>query len=264
MDYESGMKYKDIAAKYNVSLNTVKSWRARNGWARGAPEAKKGAPEKQKRVHPKTVPKAVTESDATDKQKLFAMLYLQRFNGTWAYMKAYGVDAETARASAPRLLANVSVKRIIDELKAEQAAELHMTQMDVLQDLAKQARADIGDYVEFGSDAVVEIKDGEPTGITYQVDRVHLKAQSDVDTSLIKSVAIDKGFVKLELYDKQKAMDMLLKNLPNAAVTRRAKAEADLAEYKRDLMTGDGDTTEGTVIIDDIGSGDQAEDDHQD
>lgn len=46
-DYLRGMKYKDIAEKYGVSLNTVKSWKQRNGWDR-----KKGAP-KQERVHTK-------------------------------------------------------------------------------------------------------------------------------------------------------------------------------------------------------------------
>ena len=34
MDYESSMKYKDIAQKYNISLNTVKSWKARYKWQR--------------------------------------------------------------------------------------------------------------------------------------------------------------------------------------------------------------------------------------
>ncbi|QIB26087.1 phage terminase small subunit [Caloranaerobacter azorensis] len=38
-DYLKGMKYKDIAKKYNVSLNTVKSWVRRYNWA----EKKKGA-----------------------------------------------------------------------------------------------------------------------------------------------------------------------------------------------------------------------------
>lgn len=28
-DYKNGMKQKDIAAKYNVSINTVKSWQQR-------------------------------------------------------------------------------------------------------------------------------------------------------------------------------------------------------------------------------------------
>ena len=35
LDYKSGMKYKDIAEKYNVSLNTVKSWKTRY-WGKGA------------------------------------------------------------------------------------------------------------------------------------------------------------------------------------------------------------------------------------
>lgn len=44
-DYLQGMKYKEIAEKYGVSLNTVKSWKQRHGW-----ERKKGA-HKPKRVH---------------------------------------------------------------------------------------------------------------------------------------------------------------------------------------------------------------------
>ena len=31
-DYQSGLKYKEIAEKYGVSLNTVKSWKTRYGW----------------------------------------------------------------------------------------------------------------------------------------------------------------------------------------------------------------------------------------
>jgi uncharacterized protein YjcR len=46
-DYQRGMKYKDIAEKYGVSLNTVKSWKQRHGW-----ERKKGAP-LDKGVHTK-------------------------------------------------------------------------------------------------------------------------------------------------------------------------------------------------------------------
>lgn len=31
-DYYAGIKYKDIAAKYNVSINTVKTWKRRYSW----------------------------------------------------------------------------------------------------------------------------------------------------------------------------------------------------------------------------------------
>ncbi|WP_411829287.1 phage terminase small subunit [Paenibacillus kribbensis] len=46
-DYKRGMKYKDIAEKYGVSLNTVKSWKQRHSWSR-----KKDAPA-EKGVHTK-------------------------------------------------------------------------------------------------------------------------------------------------------------------------------------------------------------------
>lgn len=46
-DYKRGMKYKEIAEKYGVTLNTVKSWKQRYGWNR-----EKGA-HKQKGVHTK-------------------------------------------------------------------------------------------------------------------------------------------------------------------------------------------------------------------
>lgn len=38
-DYQRGMKYKEIAEKYGVSINTVKSWKQRHSWQR-----QKGAP----------------------------------------------------------------------------------------------------------------------------------------------------------------------------------------------------------------------------
>ncbi|MCY7919547.1 phage terminase small subunit [Bacillus vallismortis] len=46
-DYVKGMKYKDLAEKYGVSVNTIKSWKQRHSW-----ERKKGAPI-EKSVHTK-------------------------------------------------------------------------------------------------------------------------------------------------------------------------------------------------------------------
>ena len=50
-DYEAGMKYKDIAIKHDVSINTVKSWQRRHNWTRtkkGAPKNPRGAPKGNK------------------------------------------------------------------------------------------------------------------------------------------------------------------------------------------------------------------------
>ena len=34
LDYISGMKYKELAQKYGVSINTIKSWKTRYGWTK--------------------------------------------------------------------------------------------------------------------------------------------------------------------------------------------------------------------------------------
>lgn len=44
-DYELEMKYKDIAEKYGVSINTVRSWKTRYKWIRN---------KSKKDVHTKT------------------------------------------------------------------------------------------------------------------------------------------------------------------------------------------------------------------
>lgn len=46
-DYQSGMKYKDIAQKYGVSINTVKSWKTRYKWSK---DTKRSVHTKQKKV----------------------------------------------------------------------------------------------------------------------------------------------------------------------------------------------------------------------
>ena len=43
-DYIAGMKYKEIADKYGVSINTVKSWKKRYAWTR---DKKEGCTQKE-------------------------------------------------------------------------------------------------------------------------------------------------------------------------------------------------------------------------
>lgn len=52
IDYQNGMKYREIADKYGVSINTIKSWKKRNNWSRkaGAPP-EKGCTQNEKGAH---------------------------------------------------------------------------------------------------------------------------------------------------------------------------------------------------------------------
>lgn len=281
-DYEAGMKYKDIAAKYDVKLNTVKSWKSRY-WNKGAPP-EKSVHTKRKKVAHKIVDELVDNDDLTDKQKTFCLYYLQRFNATWAYMKAYGVNYATASAAGARMLVNVKVQTQLTELKKSIADDLHLTAVDIASEYAKQAFSDVGDYLSFktidtpiwerlyrkngpfidnnGHYDYVEVTDpntGKPAMHTKH--EVRFKDQSMVDTSLIKSIKTDKGEVNLELYDRMQALNHLNKLVEDSKLDRaikqqqleKVKADAKLSQAKVDLISGAVNEADTTKLIDDIG-----------
>lgn len=242
------MKYKDIAAKYEVSLNTVKSWQQRNNWQRGPTKkevhtkSKKGA-HKVEKVAPKIIEEISTNDELNDQQKLFCLYYVQRFNATWAYMQAYGVDYRTANVNGPRLLGNASVRKQIDKLRGEIASDLMLTADDIAKQYAKQAFSDIGDYVEFGTEMEQVMAlygpmvDKDKNPVMQKRSRVYLKDDEDVDTSLIKSVKFGKDGPVVELYDKQKAMDALMNYVGEKQTLKGQLMQAQIDRLK--IQNGD-------------------------
>ncbi|PWG00850.1 terminase small subunit [Levilactobacillus bambusae] len=89
------------------------------------------------------------DSTLTEKQKLFCLYYLQRFNATWAYQKACQVDQRTAEIAENRLLRNVEVKEELDALKQQQTADLYLDTNDILKEYVKQATASFGDVLDY-------------------------------------------------------------------------------------------------------------------
>ncbi len=249
LDYLAGMKYKDIAEKYNVALSTVKSWKTRNGWQR-TKKAKKSTRTKPKSMRTKVEKVARSRSpdlleeladndELTDKQKAFCLYYLQRYNATWAYQKAYGGSYESATANGPRLIGNDRIKKQLTELKKQQSAELYATANDIMLGYLKQAHSDVTDVLEFKTvkrlswnkipddtgpyedanghyrlDPKIDPETGEQA--FYYENLVLLKDSNEIDTSNVKSIRINDGEAVVEMYDKQKAMKELLNRLPNA------------------------------------------------
>jgi len=234
LDYLAGMKYKDIAEKYNVALSTVKSWKTRNGWQRTKIE------KVARSRSPDLLEELADNDELTDKQKAFCMYYLQRYNATWAYQKAYGVSYATASVEGHKTLRNPKIKKQLTELKKQQSAELYATANDIMLNYLKQAHSDVTDVLEFKTvkrlkwnkvpDDTGEYEDANghyrldpkidpATGeqAFYYENLVLLKDSNEIDTSNIKSIRINDGEAVVEMYDKQKAMKELLERLPSAS-----------------------------------------------
>ncbi|MCM0599216.1 terminase small subunit [Periweissella fabalis] len=183
---------------------------------------------------------------------------MKSYNATQAYMNAYDVTYDSARVLGSKMLTNINIRAEIERLKKEKTRKLDLSYESLLLDLAREANADIGEYVNFAShdETVVDGK-GKPVldvngaEIIAHKSQVWLKDKADVDTSLIKKVSVGKDGVQLELHDRSKARDELLKRLApdeklKALQIERAKTELELAKKKLELLNGG---TEDNVTI---------------
>lgn len=266
-DYMNGMKYKDIADKHGVSINTVKSWKKRYAWNRdrGAPQNKKvahkgkkgctqnekGCIQDQKSIDEKkeTVAEGVRElinnPELNDKQMLFCLLYIRCFNATKAYQKAYGSSYITAMQNGCKLLRNTKVKEEIQKLKQDRVNRELFTEEDVFRKYIDIAFADIKDYTEFGKKEVAYV---DKRGMEHkaEISYVDLKECDEVDGTIISEISQGKDGVKVKLADRLKALQWLSDHMDLTTEKQRAEIELLRARTKTD----DGEELEDDGFID--------------
>lgn len=254
-DYENSTDtLKVFAEKHGIKLGTLKSKISRGKWKRNS--KKKVATKKEKdatkerKVATEKVAKQLDANDTlTEKQKLFCLYYLQSFNATQSYLKAYKGTYGTAGVEGSRLLANPKIKREMDRIKTEIQDDLKVTIADIAREHAKMAFSDLGDYLEFGTD--VNEKRDEFDGII-EVTKdsfVKLKSSDQVDTSLIKEIKEGRDGISFKLYDRQKSLERLERYIPKGngetptedkikeAQLKKLEAEANLANHKAEKIT---------------------------
>lgn len=244
IDYLKGMKYKEIAEKYGVTINTVKSWKTRYKWTK---DQKKSVHTKSEKVCTQKVDENTTKREAiaeaveqvtentelTDKQRLFCLCYVKCFNATKAYQKAFQVDYATACGNASNLLKSIEIKNEILRLKQNRLNREMLDESDIFQKYMDIAFADITDYVEFGRETVpvmgafgpVEVKDdkGKETKLMQEVNVVRFRESETVDGTLIAEVKQGKDGASIKLPDKMKALDWLSKHMDMTTEEQRIR-----------------------------------------
>jgi phage terminase small subunit len=268
-DYILWMPFKDIAAKYAVSVETVKSWKKRHGWSRDK-TTKKSAP-----IAPLKTQKGCTHKEdeepaeeLTDKEQLFCYYYVRCWNATQASLKSgYTANKSSATVQGSRLLRTERVEKEVARLKSLLIQEIHISALDVLQQYINIAFADIGDYVTFGQKEVPIIGMFGPvtdpeTGeeMTRMINYVDLNEHSLVDTSVIAEVKQGRDGVSIKLADKMKALEKLeiyFDLLPDKFQRKLAEEKIDIERQKLEIMrknNGQGeDNEDAPTFIDDIG-----------
>lgn len=247
-DYCRGFKYREIAERYQVSMNTVKSWVRRYGWKRSDnineinnkanKENTKAAEEKstteeirekiQDQLDAKTINSMARKDlqrihdlerlDLTDQEVQFIYEYCRRWNPNKAAAKVFELKPRPAAEKARELMANPEINRGIDYLKRQIREGVALEEMAIIQKYIDAAFSDLTDYINWGS---VEIprydyegnlaKDEDGNTIMQPVNYVRLKDDAEVDGSLVESIKQGKEGVSIQLISKEKALDRLEK-----------------------------------------------------
>ena len=100
------------------------------------------------------VEQVIENTELTDKQRLFCVLYTKCFNATKAYQKAYGCSYETAMVRGSETLRNVKIKNEILRLKQNRLNREMLDESDIFQKYMDIAFSDVTDFVEFGQEDV--------------------------------------------------------------------------------------------------------------
>lgn len=220
-DYIAGMKYREIAKKYGVTENTVKSWKTRYKWIRGnkKKQEKECAHKNEKSVHTKSSAAVQQEEpekvenytgELTEKMQLFCVYFVKSHNATKAYMKAYQCGYQTAAVSACRLLKNDKIRNYIDELKDYQMQQIMLKEEDVVQKYIDIAFADVNDFVEI-----------DPSGMWVVM-------KPEIDGTIVNEIKNTKHGISIKLNDRMRA----LKELKETFKEKLSRTEAEEKEQK--------------------------------
>ena len=152
----------------------------------------------------------------TKKQQDFADYYIELGNAEEAAIKA-GYSKNYARASAYKLLANVGIKKYIDERMEQLASERIMSAQEILERLSLIAKADIKETVVIANaEGYSEVEKPPDFKVQIQAMKELLKRYPDNDRLLEQQL-------------------------------RKLKAEADVSEAKSKILTDTANKLEGNL-----------------
>lgn len=140
------------------------------------------------------------------KYKQFADEYLKSLNATQSYLKVYpNSTRRTAEVESSKLLRKPEIQQYLNERLEQLEEETHVSISRIVQELAKIAFADIGDFIDLKNYTIFTDGRGK------EVKEFYIKPEDldKIDSSLISEISKTKHGFKVKLHDKQKALELL-------------------------------------------------------
>lgn len=241
------MPLREIARQLNVPEKSVSGWKCKDKWddqMNGVLQTKikdKRSTPKSKKVVKALIDEVDENDELNEKEKLFALYYLECFNATQAAIQA-GCPVNTygsARVAGYRLLHTPRVAAEIKRLQRIRKEMLFADEADVIERLQRIAFADITHIVNISGNG----------------REVTLKQPEQIDGALIESIDNGQFGIKLKMPNRLEALKMLYDYLGLSAMDRHKQSfdeaklalERKIAEQKMPEVK-DGDNAPRVVV----------------
>jgi phage terminase small subunit len=186
--------------------------------------------------------KKVKEAEElTGKQKLFCEEYIFDFNATRA-AKAAGYSEETARSIGSENLSKPDIQAYIKVLQSDLERTSGISRLRVLREHEKLAFNSIAHLHDtwITRKAFESLTDEQKAGIAEIQTQTRTEMKYDPTSEEMEPVQVD--FVKVKLYDKQKALDSISKMLGFDAPEKVEHKISELKSFKILGAAGKGNT----------------------
>lgn len=263
-EHKGNITNREIANTLNEDEKVIAVWKSRDKWnkkvnvvqqldERCTTKENKNTKTIEQEPITEEVKEVLTNTNLTDKQRLFCVIYSRCLNATRAYKKAYGCSYETAMVEGCKALRNPKISGQIEKLNAAQFNK-EFIKKSLIQKYIDIAFADISDFVTFGRKEIEVGKDEDNNPVMMEVNYVDFKNSDEVDGTLISEVSQGKNGVSVKLQDKMKAMQWLSDRvdlLPSETILRleNEKAKVQIAREKLELEKQEKDNKDNTKPI---------------
>lgn len=197
--FRAGTSMADIARSLDIPDSTVRRWKNTYKWETTKPNGERKKSERSDKADRAKAPKkdgtkqTIENEELNEQERLFCLYYVNSYNATMSYKKAYGCSYENANKNSYRMMVKEGIKNEIERLKEIRRQQVMASEEDIVELQMRIAFADMGDIAEkYGSSVTV-------------------KPFEEIDTRVIREVKSTKDGIGIKLEDRQKAISWLTK-----------------------------------------------------
>lgn len=197
--FQAGKSMADIARSLDIPDSTVRRWKNTYKWEATHPNGERKKRSKSERSDKVKISKkdgtkqTMENKELTEKERLFCLYYINSYNITMSYKKAYKCNYETASKNSYKIMGKNGIKNEIERLKEIKRQQVMISEEDIVELQMRIACSNIGD--------AVDIKN----------NNMSVRPFEEIDTQIIREVKSTKDGIGIKMEDRQKAINWLTK-----------------------------------------------------